>query len=296
MSYTFGELVRLNNKIYRYAAPAVLTENMSNGSPDTTIGWVLFIDLDDAPFPFWTKIFNTITPSNNPGYFYPTNIECGSTYKDFYTFSNADGEEKSDWFNDIVIDNMQDIDYPNIVFIETQSDQTYNAHFVGQCDNLTILDNFADNGLIELLKNTFIGSNCKLNKIRQLNTTVIGNSVTQNVMTHRLGFNHYGYIVTGNHFLGECVGTTLDKFAQNIIGVDFSFNLALHGSYNTIGNFVWNCFLPTGFSNNQINCPAQDVYMPVVDNKQIVSDGFDYYVQYFDGTGYAYNLITPPSI
>jgi len=294
--YIFGELARLGNKIYRWAAPPVLDEISNGGSPNTTFGWLLFIDLDKLPYPFWTKDFNYSSNSENPGYFNPIGVTAGTSYKDFYTFGNSNGEEKSEWFNNIIIDEMKGIDYPNIVFIENQSNQSYNAHFVGQCNNLTILSKFVDNGLIEMLKNTVIGSNCKYNRIRQLSKAVIGDNFTENIMTHRLSFDHFGNNVTGNHFLGECVGTTLDSYAQNILGVDFSFNLAVNQSYNTIGNFVWHCVFPPNFSNNYVFCPAQDVYMPVVDNTQIISDGFDYYVQSFNGANLEFTNIIPPSL
>lgn len=134
-SYVFGDFVIYNDAVY-YCIKDI-TDIDSGDTPETlTSNFSYFINSVDYLLHEGGNFYlnlggNPLTGGSIMVYADP------SEFKDFYTFSNSNGEEKSEWFKDISIGFEMYLGYNNIIFIETGADTTFSIKFDSNCSSIT---------------------------------------------------------------------------------------------------------------------------------------------------------------
>jgi hypothetical protein len=142
-----------------------------------------------------------------------------SAYFDFYTFSDATGAEKSEWFRDVKLEMIlyttTSLYYNNIVFIETGNEQTKAVEFGLNCFFMTF-GNYNS-------YNTFGNSN---------SSNTFGNGNSSNTFGNGNSYNTFGDYNSYNTFTGIAVIKNTFKNSVKGNGIDYSASTHLVGDYD----------------------------------------------------------------
>jgi len=185
--YNVGDQITYNH--YLYTCNKYISGSTS--TPDILLANFSAL-INDNDYLSWQSTDLTIGGNPNGSNTYPVNA---LDYKDFYTFTNSGGNEKSVWFNNISIGYLDflttNLYYNSIVFVETNSGQTYNVNFSYDnyfmtfgILNFYITFGIANNNIISQGNNnnniTFGSSNNGL-LIGSGNTYIIANNYNTNI-------------------------------------------------------------------------------------------------------------------
>ena len=238
-TYTKGDKVTFNNKLFY----CIKTVTGSTDDPETAnFNYVT----DNQRYLSWQS--TTVGLGGDPVAEDAIQIPVSSTSMDFYTFSDATGAEKSEWFKDVSIG--QHTFYNSIVFVETNSDQTFSVSFKSGCYFMT----FGNSNY----SNTF-GNYNYYNTFGDYNSSnTFGDSNYSNTFGYDNSFNTFGNSNYSNTFGNSNSSNTFgnsnysNTFGNynyyNTFGNDNSFNTFGNSNYsNTFGNI--NSFNTFGNSN-----------------------------------------------
>jgi hypothetical protein len=266
-TYTKGDKVTFNNNLFY----CIKTVTGSTDNPETAnFNYVT----DNQRYLSWQT--STVGLGGDPVAEDAIQIPVSSTSMDFYTFSDATGAEKSEWFKDVLIG--QHTFYNSIVFVETNSDQTFSVSFKSGCYFMTF-----GNGNYS---NTF-GNDNSSNTFGNYNSSnTFGNSNYYNTFGNDNYSNTFGNDNSSNTFGNNSSNTFGNNNYSNTFGNSNSSNtFGNSNSYNTFGNDNSNTFGNGNYSNTFGNGNSYNTFG---NNNYSNTFGNDNYSNTF-GNGNSYN-------
>jgi len=249
-TFAKGDKITYNNTLFyciqaiagSTSNPEILTENFN-------------YVIDNQRYLAWQS--TTIELGGDPISGSALQIPVSVSYFDFYTFSNSLGEQKSEWFTNVKIGIFFYGYYNSIVFIETDTDQTFGMTFDSLCYFMTFGSNnysctFGNDNYATVFDSsntymTFGNNNANIIVGYKNNSIKLGDSnyaITFGGDNSGITFgtdnsadtfgNHNNYLTFGNNNVSNAFG---DGNAVNTLGNGNANNTFGNGNvYNTFGS------------------------------------------------------------
>ena len=236
--YTRGDKITYNNKLY-YCTNSITG---STDNPETLTANFNCVT-DDQRWLSWQTANVDIggDPVNERSISIP--VDDSSSF-DFYTFSDAAGAEKSEWFKFMILGSCIQYPYNNIVFIETNIDQTRSCIFGNYCYFMTF-----GNGNYH---NTFGNGNYSNTFGNDNSSNTFGNYNSSNTFGNSNYSNTFGDGNYHNTFGDSNYSNTFgDSNYSNTFGNgNYSNTFVNDNYYNTFGDSnYYNTFGDSNYSN-----------------------------------------------
>jgi len=257
-NYTSGEKIFYVDTLY-YCMKDI---NNSLDSPDFT---TLFAKiLNDYEYVAWSSAeINCGADSINS-----LNLTIpvkSSEHRDFYTFSNDAGLERSQHFQDVKLgrSNLLGITYNNTVFIyngsgiecfgNSMGSNGLNTIYATSFERNIIGNDFSENIIYQSFKENIIGNNCSNNIIHiSFTDNGIGNGFTNNTVQDNVYDN-----VIGHYFANNNVGTDTE---DNVIGSGFNSNCIIDTFHqNSALSYTMFLNIGSGAINNIFNSNSNNI-------------------------------------
>jgi len=208
-----------------------------------------------------------------------------SAYFDFYTFSDATGSEKSEWFKDMKLGGLLTstrLSYNSLIFVETAIDQSYTCSFGINCYFMTFGNNNSYNIFGNNNRSNTFGNSNNSNTFGNNNSyNTFGNGNNSNTFGNNNSSNTFGNVNSSNTFGNSNYSNIFGNYnssntfgnsnSSNTFGNSNNYNIfgnnndsntfGNDNSYNTFGNINnYNTFGNSNFSNTFGNSNSSNTF------------------------------------
>ncbi|MBM3405617.1 MAG: hypothetical protein FJY10_12110 [Bacteroidetes bacterium] len=197
---------------------------------------------------------------------------------DYYTFSDINGNEKSEWFSGCIL-NKSSKPYNNIVFIETGNGHSYSNFFL-DCYDMTIMGDFRNNYFGNKVHGNIIGVNAAENSING-SFNCVQNEFYYNQVSSYVFSNSFKNILNTCTFHHNVLDSVFGETVQGQITRCFFANMAIsHIPDNTILTTI------NGEGNFSPDLTPFHTILASEFNKNIVcGEGGNYFLSYINASG-----------